>query len=61
MKLTKMEIRDSKMDKNQHGSLTYGEWCKKEVERIGESARYVEEIRTNSKGKKVAWCRIDRI
>ena len=71
MKLTKMEPRDSAMPKNEHGSTTYGEWCKKEVERIGGDARYVEEYRITVEGQKQivtsetsgaqAWCRVDRV
>ena len=62
MKLTKMEPRDALMPQNQHGSATYGEWCKAEVERIGSGAVYVEEVRGASGSMSAkAWCRVDRI
>ena len=71
MKLTKMELRDSGMPKNEHGSSTYGEWCKKEVKRIGAGASYFEEFRISTKDgvevvpegteKAKAWCRVDRV
>ena len=71
MKLTYMGKRDEAMENNQHGSATYGDWCKKEVKRIGGDARYVEEYRITVNGKKeivpegtskaVAWCRVDRV
>jgi len=69
MKLTKMELADMAMPANQHGAATYGDWCRKEVERIGGDAKYVEQMRTvassagkNPAGVKVAraWCRVDR-
>jgi len=72
MKLTKMEPRDNAMPKNEHEAATYGEWCKKEVERIGSGAYYVEEYRdptingekqivTSETPRATAWCRVDRI
>ena len=71
MKLTHMEPRDRGMPKNQYGSSSYGDWCKREAKRIGGDARYVEEYRikvgketkiVDSKTKgAIAWCRVDRI
>lgn len=71
MKLTKMEPRDYPMPTNQYGAATYGEWCKKEVARIGGDARYIEEFRVIEGGEMKtvpegtenakAWCRVDRV
>jgi len=71
MKMTKMEPRDNAMPANQHGAGTYGEWCKKEAERV-DGARYVEEycVSTGGLGRRVVqkgtrngkvWCRVDRV
>ena len=55
MKLTRSELRDFHMPANQHNATTYGEWCRKEVERIGPSAVYVEETKPAG-----IFCRVER-
>ena len=72
-KITRMEYRDAAMPANEHGARTYGEWCRKDAERMRDKGAEVfvyEEWRVlgpegfvqvpeNTDGA-VAWCRIER-
>ena len=62
-KLTRMLPADETLPTNK-GMVTYSQWCRNEVARIGKRALYIEETRTtvdNMTGEtsERVWCRVD--
>ena len=60
-KLTKMLPTNEEIQTNA-GFITYGEWCRNEVVRIGKRALYVEEMRESIIEDELVrkmWCRVD--